>query len=146
MQSAQGAEPVDPYQSSYSEPVSPWAVSGVIFAATMMILIGIWQAIAGLTAIFGTVRFYQVPQGYSYNWSINTWGWIYLFLGILVFLAGLGLFSGRTWAALVAIFIASFSAITNFFYIPYYPFWSILIIALDVFIIWSLAKVATAEA
>jgi hypothetical protein len=144
MQSAQGAEPVDPYQSSYSEPVSPWAVSGVIFAATMMIIIGIWQAISGLVAIFGNV-WYSVPPNYSFNWSLNTWGWFYLFLGIIVTLAGAGLFSGRTWAYLLAIFIASFSAITNFFYIPYYPFWSILIIALDVFIIWSLAKVASTE-
>jgi hypothetical protein len=144
MQSAQGAEPLDPYQSSYSQPVSPWAVSGVIFAATMMIVIGIWQAISGLVAIFGHVG-YSVPANYSLNWSLNTWGWFYLIIGILVFLSGLALFSGRTWAALVAIFLASFSAITNFFYIPYYPFWSIVVIALDVFIIWSLAKVASAE-
>jgi hypothetical protein len=144
MQSAQGAEPVDPYQSPYSEPVSPWAVSGVIFAGTMMIIIGIWQAISGLVAIFGHV-WYSPPPNYSFNWSLNTWGWFYLFLGIIVTLAGAGLFSGKTWAYLLAIFIASFSAITNFFYIPYYPFWSILIIALDVFIIWSLAKVASTE-
>jgi hypothetical protein len=135
---------MDPYQPRYQEPVSPWAISGVVFAATMMMIVGIWQAISGLVAIFGHV-WYTVPANYSFNWSLNTWGWFYLFLGIIVALAGLALFSGKTWAALFAIFIASFSAITNFFYIPYYPFWSIIVIALDVFIIWSIAKVAAAS-
>src|SRR5215216_5967410 len=124
-----------------SEPVSPWAVSGVIFAATMMIMIGIFQGISGLIAIIeDEVSFYHVESGYTFNYSITTWGWIHLILGILVFLAGLALFTGRTWAAVIAIFIAMLSAIANFFWIPYYPFWSILIIALDVFVIWSLAK------
>ena len=129
-----------------SEPVSPWAVSGVIFAATMMIMIGIFQGISGLIAIIeDEVSFYHVESGYTFNYSITTWGWIHLILGILVFLAGLALFTGRTWAAVIAIFIAMLSAIANFFWIPYYPFWSILIIALDVFVIWSLAKVAAAS-
>jgi hypothetical protein len=132
--------------SMVSEPVSPWAISGVVFAATMMIMVGIFQAISGLIAIIDDdVTFVVVPSNYTFDYSISTWGWIHLFLGILVFLAGLALFSGRTWAAVVAIFIAMLSAISNFFWIPYYPFWSILIIALDVFVIWSLAKVAAAS-
>jgi hypothetical protein len=131
--------------SMASEPVSPWAISGVVFAATMMIMIGIFQAISGLIAIIDDdVTFVVVPSNYTFDYSISTWGWIHFLLGILVFLAGLALFSGRTWAAVIAILIAMLSAITNFFWIPYYPFWSILIIALDVFVIWSLAKVASA--
>jgi hypothetical protein len=134
--------------SSYApppQPVSPWAISGVIFAATMMVMIGIFQAISGLVAIIDDeVTFYVVPTGYTFDYSVTTWGWIHLIMGILVFLAGISLFSGNTWAAVVAIFIAMLSAITNFFWIPYYPFWSILVIALDVFVIWSLAKVASA--
>jgi hypothetical protein len=128
-----------------SEPVSPWAISGVIFAATMMVMIGIFQAISGLVAIIeDNISFYSPVTGYTFDYSVTTWGWIHLILGILVFLAGIALFSGRTWAAVIAIFIAMLSAISNFFWIPYYPFWSILIIALDVFVIWSLAKVAAA--
>jgi hypothetical protein len=134
--------------SNYSpppEPVSPWAISGVIFAATMMILVGIFGAINGLVAIIDD-NFYRVPPNYTFDTDVTTWGWIHLIVGILVFLAGLALFSGKTWAAVVAILIAMLSAVTNFFWIPYYPFWSILMIALDVFIIWSLAKVAVVTA
>jgi hypothetical protein len=134
--------------SSYApppQPVSPWAISGVIFAATMMILVGIFGAINGLVAILDdNFSEYSIPANYTFDTDVTTWGWIHLIVGILVFLAGLALFSGKTWAAVVAIFIAMLSAVTNFFWIPYYPFWSILMIALDVFVIWSLAKVASA--
>jgi hypothetical protein len=53
--------------------------------------------------------------------------------------AGWGLLSGRTWARMVAITLAVLSAIANFLFIPYYPFWSLLIIAVDVFVIWAIA-------
>ena len=53
---------------------------------------------------------------------------------------GIGIFQGKNWAAVGGIVIAMFSAIANFFFIPYYPFWAILIIALDVWIIWSLSR------
>jgi hypothetical protein len=44
------------------------------------------------------------------------------------------------WAAMAAIFFAVLSAVANFFFIPYYPVWSILVIALDVWVIWSLTR------
>ena len=67
------------------------------------------------------------------------WGWIHLILGIVVALAGFYVLSGRLWARIIGITMALFSAIANFFFIPYYPVWSVLIIALDVFVIWALA-------
>jgi hypothetical protein len=66
-------------------------------------------------------------------------GWIHLILGLLVAFAGWGLLSGRTWARVVAITLAVLSAIANFLWLPYYPFWSLLIIAVDVFVIWAIA-------
>jgi hypothetical protein len=56
-----------------------------------------------------------------------------------VALAGWGLLSGRAWARVVGITLAALSAIANFLFLPYYPFWSLLIIALDVLVIWALA-------
>ena len=53
---------------------------------------------------------------------------------------GFALFAGRVWAAFVAITLATLSAIANFFFIPYQPFWALLIIALDVWVIWSLTR------
>jgi hypothetical protein len=53
--------------------------------------------------------------------------------------AGYGLLSGQTWARVAAITLAVLSAITNFLWLPYYPFWSMLIIAVDIFVIWAVA-------
>ena len=60
-------------------------------------------------------------------------------VGVLVAFAGWGLLSGRTWARALAITLAVLSAIANFLFIPYYPFWSLLIITLDVIVIWAIA-------
>jgi hypothetical protein len=66
-------------------------------------------------------------------------------LGIVVFLVGLAVFATRYGRSSIGMGIAILSAIANFFFIPYYPFWSILVIAIDVFIVWSLARVYSDE-
>jgi hypothetical protein len=117
---------------------SGWAVGFILFAAIMMIMSGIFQAIAGLVAIFEN-EFYVATRNYLFQFDATTWGWIHLVVGVVVAFAGWGLLSGRTWARVVAITLAVLSAITNFLFIPYYPFWSLLIIALDVFVIWAVS-------
>ena len=113
-----------------------WA--SVLFAAIMMIMVGIWQALQGLIAIFEN-EFYVATRNYLFEFDATAWGWIHLLIGLLVAFAGWGLLSGRTWARMVAITLAVLSAIANFLFIPYYPFWSLLIIAVDVFVIWAIA-------
>jgi hypothetical protein len=92
----------------------------------------------GLIAIFEN-EFYVATRNYLFQFDATTWGWIHLILGLLVAFAGYGLLSGQTWARVVAITLAVLSAITNFLWLPYYPFWSMLIIAVDIFVIWAVA-------
>jgi hypothetical protein len=120
------------------EATSSWAVGFVLFAAIMMIMAGIFQAFDGLVALFNDT-FYVATRKYLFQFDATTWGWIHLILGIVVALAGWGLLSGRTWARVVAITVAVLSAIANFLWIPYYPFWALTIITLDVFVIWAVA-------
>jgi hypothetical protein len=117
--------------------MSGWAVGFTVFAAVMMIVVGIWQAISGLVAIFEN-EFYVVTPNYLFELDVTAWGWIHLLVGILVALAGWGLLSGQTWARVVGITLAALSATLNFLFIPYYPFWSMLIIAVNIFVIWAL--------
>ena len=117
---------------------SGWATGFILFAGLMMIMVGIWQALEGLIAIFEN-EFYVATRNYLFQFDATTWGWIHLLLGLLVAFAGWGLFSGRTWARTVAIILAVLSALANFLFIPYYPFWSLLIITLDIFVIWAIA-------
>jgi hypothetical protein len=116
---------------------SGWAVSFTLFAAIMMLMAGTFQALAGLVAIFQN-EFYVATRNYLFQFDATTWGWIHLVVGLIVAFAGWGLLSGRTWARVVGITMALVSAIANFLFIPYYPFWALTVITLDVFVIWAL--------
>ena len=114
------------------------AVGMIFFASVMMVMIGFFHAMYGLAAILQNDLIVAGPE-YIWRLDVTTWGWIHLIAGILVLIAGWSLFSGATWARVVGITLAMISAIANFASIPYYPFWSILIIVLDVLVIWALA-------
>jgi hypothetical protein len=132
-------QPAPQYRSAgRTKEASGWAVGFILFAAIMMIMAGIFQAFAGLVALFEN-EFYVATRNYLFQFDATSWGWVHLLLGLLVAFAGYGLLSGKTWARTVAIFLAVLSAIANFAFIPYYPFWSLLIISLDVFVIWAIA-------
>lgn len=133
-------------ERSYTdERVSGWAVGFVLFAGVLLITVGIFQAITGFAAILDD-KFYVVAPHYTYEVDVTSWGWIHLLLGIMVGAAGFGVIAGQLWARIVGITAAVLSAVANFFFIPYYPFWSMLIIALDVFVIWALCVYGKQEA
>ena len=118
--------------------VSGWTVGLIVFAAAIMIMVGAFQIIAGLAAIFDD-GFFAVTQNYVFDLDTTAWGWVHLLLGILLVFAGWGIFSGATWARATGMFLAILSAISNFFFIPYYPVWAIVVIALDVAVIYALS-------
>jgi hypothetical protein len=118
---------------------SGWAASGIVFAACVLILIGSFQAITGLVAIFDD-EFFVVTQNYTFDLDTSAWGWLHLLIGIALIVTALGLFSRSAWAGAAAIVLAGLSALANFFFIPYYPFWSLLMIALDIWVIWALTR------
>ena len=120
-------------------PVSGWAVSGTLFAATMMFVVGVFQAIDGIAAIAEDDVF-VATRNYTFDLDVTAWGWIHLIIGLVMAFAGAALFSGKAWAGVLAIMFAMLSMISNFFFIPYYPFWAILIIAIDIWIIWALTR------
>jgi hypothetical protein len=120
-------------------PLSGWAEGGITFAAVMLVVIGIFQVIAGLAAIFDD-EFFVVTQNYVFDLDASAWGWVHLVLGGLLVLTGAALMKGSVWAGIVALTLAILSAVANFFFIPYYPFWSILEIALACWVIWALTR------
>jgi hypothetical protein len=117
--------------------VSGWAVGGLVFAACVLTLVGGFHIIAGLAAIIDD-EFYVVTRNYTFDLDTSAWGWVHLLLGLLIVAVGVGLFGRRGWAAGAALVIAALSATANFFFIPYYPAWSLLMIALAIWVIWSL--------
>ena len=116
---------------------SGWAIGWITFAAFMMLIIGSFHVIAGLVALIDD-NFYVVGKEYIFQFDTTTWGWVHLLVGIVVFLAGIGLFSGAIWARTVGVILALISAIAAFAWLPYYPIWGIVILTLAVAVIWAL--------
>jgi hypothetical protein len=116
--------------------VTGW-VGWVYFAGILMIIMGIFQAIAGLTALLNG-NFYVVTEEKLVALNYTQWGWIHLILGGVVMAAGSAVMNGRTWGRVVGVALASLSALANFVFITAYPIWSILIIVVDILIIYAL--------
>jgi hypothetical protein len=113
------------------------ATGFITFAGVLMIMVGGFQSLVGLVAVLQD-DFYVATENYVFELDPTAWGWIHLIVGIVVLLAGFGILAGQTWGRVVGVVLALISALTNFAFIPFYPFWSILIIALNVFVIWAL--------
>ena len=127
------------YESTRAAQATGWVGGGYVFAGVIMIMVGVFQAIAGLAALFED-EFFVVTSDYIFKVNTTAWGWIHLILGLLVVFAGYALFAAKTWARVIGVTLATLSAIANFIFIPYYPFWAILIISLDVWVIWALTR------
>ena len=115
---------------------SGFAVGVTAAAGILLIIGGVCQAFQGIVAIAQN-EFYVTTQNWIFKFDVTTWGWIHLILGVIAVFAGAALFSGKVWARTVAVIVAAVSIIVNFTWLPYYPVWSILIIAFDVFVIWA---------
>ncbi|HET9201431.1 MAG TPA: hypothetical protein VFO84_10730 [Dehalococcoidia bacterium] len=125
--------------------VSGWAVGGTLFAAVLMVMAGFFHVIAGFTAILDD-EFYVVTRNYVFDLDVTAWGWIHLILGIVLVVAGAYIITGATWARLIGITLAVISAVANFFFVPYFEIWSVIVIAIDVWIIWSLSRPVVSDA
>ena len=86
----------DAYSSAGSRAAretSGMAVGFILFAAIMLIMAGVFQAIQGLVAIFEN-EFYVATRNYLFEFDATAWGWIHLLIGLLVVLAGWGVVVG----------------------------------------------------
>jgi hypothetical protein len=122
-----------------SEQRSVVAVGFTAFAGVIMGVAGFFQMIAGFGAILED-KVYAVGQDYVFSFDVTTWGWIHLLIGLVLVASGVGVFYGSVLARSVGVFVAGLSAVANFAFLLGWnqPFWSMLIIGLDVVIIWAL--------
>ena len=116
---------------------SSWAVGWAGFAGVMLIMIGAMDVVQGLVALFND-EFYVVGPEWVFQFDITAWGWIHLILGIVLIASGIGIFSANVAARTVGVIVAGLAALVNFAWLPYYPVWSIVIIAICIAVIWAL--------
>ncbi|VFA97392.1 DUF7144 family membrane protein [Nocardia cyriacigeorgica] len=109
-----------------------------IAVAVLLLVLGLLSLFEGISAVADDEVF--VPgREYVYEFDTTTWGWIHIVLGGLIVLIALALFTGAVWARVIAVMLAGLSIIANFLWIPYYPWWSVLVIAINIVVIWALS-------
>ncbi len=108
-----------------------------MFAGIILITVGIFQAFAGLVGILEDEVLVVTPD-YLVQLDATTWGWVHMIIGLIVMAAGFGIFSGNVLARTVGVLAALGSMIAMFFWLPWYPVWAIIVIAMDIAIIWAL--------
>ena len=113
-----------------------WTMGLIYFASAMLVIVGVFHALAGLTALLDD-SFYRVPPAYALEASVTTWGWVHMIGGIVFVAAGFYLLTGNLFARIIAVFAAIVSAVASFWSIPYYPVWNIIILTVDVAVIWA---------
>ncbi|MFI1654323.1 hypothetical protein ACH4ZU_05160 [Streptomyces sp. NPDC020472] len=114
-----------------------WAGGLRVFAAVMLALAGLFGIFRGIMAIAEDEVFVSTPH-YVFQFDLTGWGWVHLGLGIVALLVSFGLFAASAWARYTGIGIAALVIIANFLSLPYYPWWSVIVIVMSGFIIWAL--------
>ncbi|KQV17119.1 MULTISPECIES: hypothetical protein [unclassified Kitasatospora] len=109
----------------------------VVFAAVMLLISGSLSILRGIMGIVEDDVFVRTPN-YVFQFDLTSWGWIHLVLGVLAVGVGLGLFRLAFWARILGVALAALLIIANFLSIPYYPFWSLTVMAVCGFVIWAL--------
>ncbi|MGW0483163.1 MULTISPECIES: DUF7144 family membrane protein [Nonomuraea] len=114
-------------------------VGWVIFAGITMIILGCFQALMGLVGIFNTDFYLVTANDLAIPVNYTAWGWMHLIMGVVVALAGAAVMMGKAWGRVVGILLAGVQALVNFAWLPAYPLWSMIVIAVDVLVIYALA-------
>jgi len=129
--------PVTPTRYPTTPEPSKWT-GWIVFAAVMMAIVGGFQIIEGLTALFRHTYYVVGHDNLLVRVDYTTWGWVHLIMGLVLLGTGLGLLTGRLWARILGVAVAGLSAIVNLAFIAAYPIWSILVISLDVIVIYAI--------
>ncbi|WP_432118342.1 DUF7144 family membrane protein [Streptomyces sp. bgisy032] len=122
-----------------------WAVGLMAFAAVMLMIAGILGVLRGIAAIAEDDVYVTTPN-YVFEFDLTGWGWVHLALGVVAVIVSVGLFQASTWARVAGVAIASLVIIANFLFLPYYPVWSVVMIAISGFVIWGLCTVRREDA
>ena len=109
----------------------------VRFAGVILIVSGIFSLIQGLAALLGPDAYYAEVNGTLLVFNVAGWGWWNVFIGGLTIITGLALLNGALWARIVAVVLAVLSSVVQMILVPVQPWWSFIVIAIDVLVIYA---------
>ncbi|AZM57775.1 hypothetical protein DMA15_19250 [Streptomyces sp. WAC 01529] len=114
-----------------------WTTGGTLFAGVLMLVNGLLGIFAGIAGIAKDDVYARIGD-YVYKFSLTTWGWIHLVLGIVIAVTGWGILKGASWAKATGVALAALGIVAQFLWLPYTPVWAFISIAIGVFVIWAL--------
>ncbi|MEO6090277.1 MAG: hypothetical protein ABIQ18_44955 [Umezawaea sp.] len=114
---------------------SPWT-GWIGFAGVMMLIIGSFNVIEGVVALVDNEYYLVTPENVLV-FDLTGWGWVHLVVGVLVAMAGVGLWTGAAWARVVAVVFVSVNALLQLGFVGVQPIWSTIVIALCVVVMWA---------
>ena len=114
------------------------ALGWIMFAGTMMFIIGIFDVIQGLVALFKNNVYVVGESGLVLTTNFTTWGWSLLIWGIVMILAALSLWGARGFGRWFALIVVAINMIGQFAWFPAYPLWSLVVIGLSAGVLWAL--------
>jgi hypothetical protein len=115
----------------------------IVFPVVLLLTVGFFNVIDGIAAIARSHVF--IANAHYVIGDLRAWGWVALILGVLQVLAAIGVTAGSQAARWVAVAVIGLNAIGQMFFIPAYPFWALMIIAVDVVALWGLCAYGTLE-
>lgn len=110
----------------------------VIFAGVILLISGIFSVVQGIVALIGPDTYYVLTEGSLWLLDVDGWGWWNLIIGILLVLVASALMVGQTWARVIAVILVIISAVGQLLLIPAQPWWSLIVISIDVLVIYAL--------
>ena len=115
----------------------------IVFAVALLVTVGFFNLIDGIAAIANSHIF--IANAHYVVGDLRAWGWVVLILGALQLLAAIAVLAGSQAARWFAVVVIGLNAIGQMFFIPAYPFWSLLIIAVDMVALWGLCAYGSRE-
>jgi hypothetical protein len=127
-----------PAEAQRARPAEGGGAGWVMYAGAVLIVVGLFEAIWGLTGLFRTTYFVAPSSGVVVAYNYTGWAWVHIGLAVLLVLTGLAVLAGQRWARYVGICLAALGMIANFLTMGALPFWSLVMIAIDILVIYAL--------
>lgn len=111
-------------------------VTGVL-AGCLLLVSAVGNFMQGLSAMAGD-DLYVSTEEYLFKLDTTAWGWVHLVIGVLAGAVAIGILLQAAWGQVTGLIVAGLMILTNFAFLPHYPFWSLTIIAFSVLVMWAL--------
>ena len=128
----------EPFPAGHPARRSGWFAM-VIGVGVLLIILGVWNVIDGLTALFAG-GFVVADAERVLALEVAAWGWVLLALGVVEVIAGIALFIGARWARVVAVLVAGFNGVVQLAFLAAYPVGAVLIMIVSAVVIWTVIK------